>query len=308
MARQKKDSLNSKDGSDTGEDETAATEPSSKTCKDPAKRKAYRADRAASGVRVNSKLRKRLADNEKNIGVKDAVIKLWKRKNPGEKSELRAANLRLVKILKKQVKFHNLLIACTDADAASKLRQRLRYWVKGGKIDEYESQLDAIFSTVQDAPSTDLAAAKQQVNDDSWKDSNDDFALSLMTSQQRKMAAALLPEDRSVRRTTEIKPREPAARDQKVWPSTSLPTGSRAIDTPVDSDEDDLPNLENLFRPRVPMESFTKMLRGQTKEEAENGVSLRSSGVEEIRLRKIEWRRLVRCIRKTRDAPSALRG
>ncbi|GAB7333253.1 hypothetical protein MBLNU13_g04899t2 [Cladosporium sp. NU13] len=256
----KQDSLNGKDDSDTEEDEPGATAPSSKTRKDPAKQKAYRTDRAASGARVNTELRKRLADNDKKIGVKGAVLKLWKGKNPGGKSELRAANLRLEEILKKQVKLHNLLIACTDVDAASELRQRLRYWVKGGKIDEYESQVDAIFSAVHDAPSNDLNEAKHQANDDSAEDSNDDFVLPLMSSQQQKMAAALLPEDYSVRRTIETKPRETAASDQQVQPSTSPTLGSGGNNMPEDSDDDDLPDLEDLFRLRAPRESFAPTL------------------------------------------------
>lgn len=158
--------------------------------------------------------------------------------------------------LKKQVELHDLLVTSTDADAAARLRRKLQRWADG-KVDEYESQLDAIFSTVRDAPSNDLTAAKQQANDDSAEDSNDDFALPSMSSQQQKMAAALMPQDHPVRKTTEAKPRESAASDQQVQSLTSRTMASGVNDTPEHSDDDELPPVSDLFTPRLPKASLT---------------------------------------------------
>lgn len=255
--RTKEASLNGKDDSDTGEIEIAATAPSSMKRKDPAKQKAYNANRAASGARVNGELRKRLADNGEKIGVKGAVLKLWRGKNLGDDQNINAANSRLGDVIKKQAKLHNLLSASTDVDAASDLRQILKPWAKG-KIDEYESQLDGIFSAVQDAPSSDLTAPKQRANDDSSEDSDDGFALPLMSSQQQRMAAALLPEDQPVRKSTEDNRRASVASDQQLQPFTSPTIKNRDNDTPEDSDDDGLLDFEDLIRPAMPRRGSAK--------------------------------------------------
>ncbi|KAM0711117.1 hypothetical protein Q7P35_001856 [Cladosporium inversicolor] len=140
MALTIKDSFNS----DADETEPA---PTSMKPKDPAAQKAARAKWAAAGGLAKSKLRARVAENDKNIRG-GSVPRLWKGKEEfGTNPDLKAVNIRLEDIIKKQVKIHNLLAACTDADAASDLRQRLEPWAKN-KVDKYESQLDAIFSAV----------------------------------------------------------------------------------------------------------------------------------------------------------------
>jgi hypothetical protein len=150
-------------------------------------------------------------------------------------------------VIKKQVKLHNLLSACNDTEAASKLRQKLKPWVKGGRIDEYEDQLDAVFSNVQEAPSNDLVAPRQQLNDDSAEDSNDDLALPPLNSQQRQMADFLLSKDQPARKTTEAVLRESLGSDQQVQPTTSPAMNDHNGDTPEDSDDDGLPDPEDLF-------------------------------------------------------------
>lgn len=254
----KEASLNGKDDSDTEDDETTAAAPSLKKRKDPAKQKAYNANRAASGARVNGELRKRLADNDEKIGVKGAVVKLWQGKNLGDNQDIKAANIRLKDIITKQVKLHDIRSVCPDANATSDLRQRLKPWVKG-KIDEYENQLDTIISTAKETPSNVLASPKQQADSDPAEDSDDDFALPLMSSQQRRMAAALLSEDQPARRTTEAAPRESPASDQQVQTSTSPTMHSRDNNTSEDSDNDELPDPNDLFTPRLPRGSFTKI-------------------------------------------------
>jgi hypothetical protein len=245
-----KEALASEDSPGSDDDDTKPTAPTSKKPKDPVALKAYEKERAASGANVSTKLRSRLAENDKNIGGK-ASLKPWKGKHFGDNAVRRAANLRLNDMIKKQVKLHNLLSACSDANAASDLRQRLEPWAKG-KIVEYESQLDTILSAVEESTSTDLAVSKQQANDDSADDSNDDFALPLLSTEQREMAAALLPEDQPVRKTVETTAHGNVGNDQEVQPSIPPTVNSRENDTPEDSDDDELPNFDEFFTPRVP--------------------------------------------------------
>lgn len=253
----------SKNGSISDADETRPTASKSKTHnRDAAAKKASKTKWDASGGRVNNELRKRLADNDEKIGDRQSTLKLWHGKNFGTDSTRNAANIRLCDVVKKQVKLHNLLVTSTDANAAADLRRRLQRWVDG-KVDEYESQLDAIFSTVRDAPSNDLTAAKQQANDSSAEDSNDDFALPSMNSQQQKMAAALMAQDHPVRKTTETNPRERTASAQQVQSSTSRTAVSLVNDTPENSDDEELPEFNNLFAPRLPKGSLTETLPGR---------------------------------------------
>lgn len=253
----KEHSLNGKDDSDTEEDEPGPAAPTSKKHPDPAARKAARAKWAAAGGLTKSKLRTRVAENDKRIRDGKAP-KLWKGKEDfGTDEALNAANIRIEGVIKKQVKLHNLLSACTNAEAASDLRQRLKPWVKGGRIDEYEDQLDAIFSTVQETPSDGLVASKQQDNDDSAEDSNDDVVLPPLNSQQRKMAAFLLSKDQPARKTTEALSRESLSSDQQVQPSTSPTINDRDNGALEDSDDDGLLDPKDLFPSRLPGGSLT---------------------------------------------------
>lgn len=247
----------SKNASISDADETRTAAPKSNTHRDPAAQKASRTKWDASGGRVNNELRKRLADNDEKIGERQNALKLWHGKNFGTDSNRNAANIRLCNVVKKQVKLHNLLLTTTDANDAADLRRRLQRWVDG-KVDEYENQLDAVFSAVQDAPSNNLTAAKQQAHDDSAEDSNDDFALALMGSPQRNMADALFPENHVVRKAAESKTREVAASDQQVQHPTLHAMDSRVNDTPEDLDDDELPEFRHLFTPRLPKGSLTK--------------------------------------------------
>jgi hypothetical protein len=254
----KEHSLNGKDDSDTEEDEPGPAAPTSKKHQDPAARKAARAKWAAAGGLTKSKLRTRVAENDKSIRDGKAP-KLWKGKEDfGTDEALNAGNVRIEGVIKKQVKLHNLLSARTDAEAASDLRQKLKPWVKGGRIDEYEDQLDAIFSTVQEAPSNDVVAPRQQANSDSAEDSNDDFALPPLNSQQRKMADFLLSKDQPRRKSTEAAAHKSAGSRRRVQPSSSPTMDSRDSGTPEDSDDDGLPDPNNLLLPRLPGGSLTK--------------------------------------------------
>jgi hypothetical protein len=255
--KSKEKSLSSKDDSDTEGDETGATAPSTNKRKDPAKQKAYEATWRTSGARVKNELLKRLAENDGKIGGKGDVPKLWGGKNLGNDSDRKAANIRLEDVIKKQVKLHNFLCLCTDADTASDLRQKWRPWMKGGRIDEYESQLDAIFSTVQEAPSNDRVTPGQQANNDSAEDSNDDFALPALNSQQQKMADFLLSKVQPVRKATEAGSRESSSSDQQVQPSTSPTMNERDEVTLEDSDDDGLPDPKDLFPSRLPRGNYT---------------------------------------------------
>jgi hypothetical protein len=247
----------SKDGFSSDADELEPA-PTSKKHQDPVARKAARAKWAAAGGLAKSKLRARVAENDKSIRDGKAP-KLWKGKEDfGTDPDLKAANMRLDDVIKKQVKLHNLLSACTDADAASDLRQRLEPWVKGGRVDEYERQLDAIFSTLEETSSTVLDGSKQKADDDSADDSGDDFALPLMSTQQREMAAALLPEDQPVRKTTETAPHGDVGNHQEVQPSTSPAINSHENDTQEDSSDDELPDFDEFITPRVPGGYSTK--------------------------------------------------
>jgi hypothetical protein len=243
----KEHSLNGKDDSDTEDDEPGPPAPTTKKHQDPASRKVARAKWTAAGGLTKSKLRTRVAENDKSIRDGKAP-KLWKGKEDfGTDEALNAANVRIESVIKKQVKLHNLLSACNDTEAASKLRQKLKPWVKGGRIDEYEDQLDAVFSNVQEAPSNDLVAPRQQLNDDSAEDSNDDLALPPLNSQQRQMADFLLSKDQPARKTTEAVLRESLGSDQQVQPTTSPAMNDHNGDTPEDSDDDGLPDPEDLF-------------------------------------------------------------
>ena len=249
----------SKDGSTADAGKTRTTTPRPQTHRDPAAKKASKTKWDLSGGRVNNELRKRLADNDEKIGERQSTLKLWHGKNFGTDSTRNAANIRLCNVVKKQVKLHTLLVTFTNASVAADLRRKLQHWADG-KVDEYESQLDAIFSAVQNAPSNDLTAAKQRADDDSAEDSNDDFALPLMSSQQQKMAAALLPEDRPVRKTTDAQPRESAASDQQGQSSTSRTMVSLVNDTPENSDDEELPEFNHLFVARLPKGGLTETL------------------------------------------------
>jgi len=251
--------LTSKDASNSDADKTTTKAPEPQMHRDSAAKKASKTKWETSGGRVNNELRKRLADNDDKIGERKSTLKLWHGKNLGTDSTRNAANIRLCNVVRKQVKLHNLLVTSTDANVAAGLRRRLQRWVDG-KVDEYENQLDAIFSAVQDAPSNNLTGAKQQAKDDSAEDSNDDFTLPLMSSQQQKMAVALLPEDGSVRKPTGTMSREPATSAQQVKPSTSSTMGSRANDTLEDSDDEELPDFNNLFAARLPKGGLTETL------------------------------------------------
>ena len=252
----REDTLTSKNDSDTEDDEPEPAAPPSKQQKDPAAEKASRAPWAASGARVNNELRKRLADNDGKIGGDDPP-KIWRGKHFGEDPDRRAANLRLRDIIKKQVNLHNLLVTTDDAGVAANLRRSLQRWDKG-QVGEYERQLDAIFSAMDESPSPDLITRNQQADSDSTEDSNDDLALPLMSSQQHKMANALLSEDQPVRKTTEGVLRGTTGSDQQTQPSTSPVMNNRGNDMPEDRDDDDLPDISDLLTPRLPRGSITK--------------------------------------------------
>lgn len=250
--------LTSKDGSISDTDGTRTKAPRPKKHTDPAAKKASKSKWDASGGRVNNELRKRLADNDDKIGKRQDTLKLWQGKNFGTDPARNAANIRLCNILKKQVKLHDLLVASTDANAAVDLGRRLQRWADG-RVDEYENQLDAIFSSVvQNAPPNKLPAAKDQANGDSAEDSSDDFALPLRSSQQREMAAALLSDDQPVRNTAEAKSEGSVASDQHLQPSTAHTMDSRANGTPEDWDDDELPAINDLFTRGLPRGSLTK--------------------------------------------------
>jgi hypothetical protein len=258
----KEHSLNGKDDSDTEDDEPGPAAPTSKKHQDPVARKAARAKWAAAGGLTKSKLRTRVAENDKSLRDGKAP-KLWKGKEDfGTDEALNAANVRIEGVIKKQVKLHNLLSACTDANTASELRQRLKPWVKGGRIEEYEDQLDAIVSTVQEVPSNDLVASRQQANSDPAEDSNDDFALPPLNSQQRNMAGFLLSKDQSARKSTEAVSRESLSSDQRVQPFTSPTMSSRDEDTPEDSDDDGLLDPMDLFPSKLPRRGLTEAQPG----------------------------------------------
>lgn len=258
----KEDSLNGKDDSDTDEGETARrTARTSTKPKDADGLKAYEKWRATSGAKVTTKLRAHLTENDKNIGGKNPV-KLWNGKHFGDREERRVANIRLLDIIKKQVEVHNLLVSSANVRVAADLRQTLQPWDKD-KIDKYESQLDATLSALEGRPSANLVTSKQQADSDPAEDSNDDFALPLLGSQQRKMAAALLPEDQPTRSNTETKPRESLSSDQRVQPYTSPTMTDRVDVTPEDSDDGGLLDPMDLFPSRLPRAGFTEAQPGR---------------------------------------------
>jgi hypothetical protein len=248
MSRTSKGSLISDEGN------TQSTAPKSKIHRDSAAQKAARHKWETSGGRVNNELRKRLAENDEKIGDGRCTLKLWNGKNFGTDAARNAMNIRLGDLLKKQVKLHNLLVASTDANDAADLRQRLPPW-SDGNVDEYESHLEAISSAVEQAPSTNLVATKQQAYSDPVEDSDDDIALPLLSSPQQRLAAALLSEDRPVRQTTEATAHVNRGYDQQVQIATSPIVNN---ETPEGSDDDELPDIDDFLSQRPPRGDFSK--------------------------------------------------
>jgi hypothetical protein len=111
---------------------------------DPAKQKISRDLRKASGAHAKCQLCRRLADYEKVIGS-DIAPKLWGGKTLGDDASLRELNIRLRKMIKKQVKLHELLRTAADSNITYDLRQRLQPW-SADNIDGHETQLDTFIS------------------------------------------------------------------------------------------------------------------------------------------------------------------
>ena len=170
--------------SNTAVDLTKSKVSTSKPHRDRIAQKASRDKWNTSGGRINNELRKRLKDNDREIGKRDSVLKPWKGKKFGDDPGREAKNIRLRDMANKQIQLHKLLLTSTGANATAELRGGLQPWADD-KVEEYESQLDAIISALRKKPSANPSASKQQTDSDSVDDLNDDIALPLSSPQQR---------------------------------------------------------------------------------------------------------------------------
>jgi hypothetical protein len=96
---------------------------------------------------AEGELHKRLGQNDKIIGS-DVSPKPWRGRILGDDASRRESNVRLRKMITKQVKLHELLRTSTDNNITINLRQRLQPW-SVDKIDEYEAQLDATIAAAE---------------------------------------------------------------------------------------------------------------------------------------------------------------
>jgi hypothetical protein len=167
----KKDSTSINPETNTDEEKTPSTKvPQSKTHRDPAVRKSWREKRKVSGLYTETELHKRLGQNDSVIGS-DVSPKPWRGKILGDDANRRESNIRLRKMITKQVKLHELLRASTD-NITTNLRERLQPW-SADKIDEYETQLDATIAAAEGVQ-THVSRKPMQRPSDSLEDSDDD--------------------------------------------------------------------------------------------------------------------------------------
>jgi hypothetical protein len=123
-----------------------------------------------SGLYTETELHKRLGQNDSVIGS-DVSPKPWRGKILGDDANRRESNIRLRKMITKQVKLHELLRASTD-NITTNLRERLQPW-SADKIDEYETQLDATIAAAEGVQ-THVSRKPMQRPSDSLEDSDDD--------------------------------------------------------------------------------------------------------------------------------------
>jgi hypothetical protein len=191
------------------EEKTPSTKvPQSKTHRDPAVRKSWREKRKALGLYTEAELHKRLGQNDSVIGS-DVSPKPWRGKILGDDANRRESNIRLRKMITKQVKLHELLRASTD-NITTNLRERLQPW-SADKIDEYETQLDTTIAAAEGVQ-THASRKPMQRPSDQLEDSDDDELPSFedlaqdLSDRSKAKEQALREQINSEERAAEKKP------------------------------------------------------------------------------------------------------